>query len=108
MASSSPERNMDWLGFRLVDRSCDSALAAEERIKSKKEQKGILSRTPIGCRKRFGRRAQRHMTKRAGFVSLAGGLMLVSAIFVSGGISGAQQIGNAGQGRRPAQADCAQ
>jgi mono/diheme cytochrome c family protein len=48
------------------------------------------------------------MSKRTGFVSLAGGLMLVSAIFVGGGSSGAQQIGNAAQGRRLAQADCAQ
>jgi len=101
---------MDRLGCRLVDRSCNSTLATEERlkIKPKMDRKGNLSRTPIGSCKRFKRGAQKHMSKRTGFVSLAGGLMLVSAIFVGGGSSGAQQIGNAAQGRRLAQADCAQ
>ena len=45
---------------------------------------------------------------KAGFASLVGGLMLISAIFAGGSGSDAQQIGNAGQGRRLAQADCAQ
>jgi mono/diheme cytochrome c family protein len=48
------------------------------------------------------------MSKKAGFAYLVGGLMLVSAIFAGGGGSDAQQVGNAGQGRRVAQADCAQ
>jgi mono/diheme cytochrome c family protein len=48
------------------------------------------------------------MSKRAGFASLVGGLMLVSTIFAGGGGANAQQIGNAGQGRRLALADCAQ
>ena len=34
--------------------------------------------------------------------------MLLSATFAGGGSSDAQQIGNAGQGRRVAHADCAQ
>jgi mono/diheme cytochrome c family protein len=34
--------------------------------------------------------------------------MLISAIFAGGGSSDAQRIGNAGQGRRVAHADCAQ
>jgi mono/diheme cytochrome c family protein len=48
------------------------------------------------------------MSKKAGFASLVGGLMLVSAIFAGGGGADAQQIGNAGQGRRHALSDCAQ
>jgi mono/diheme cytochrome c family protein len=48
------------------------------------------------------------MSKRAGFVSFAGGLTLISAIFAGGGSCDAQQVGNAGQGRRVAHADCAQ
>lgn len=48
------------------------------------------------------------MSKRAGVTFLAGGLMLVSAIFAGGGSAAAQQVGNVGQGRRLAQADCAQ
>jgi mono/diheme cytochrome c family protein len=48
------------------------------------------------------------MSKRAGLASLVGGLMLLSATFAGGGSSDAQQIGNAGQGRRVAHADCAQ
>ena len=34
--------------------------------------------------------------------------MLVSAIFAGGGSCDAQQVGNTGQGRRVAHADCAQ
>ena len=34
--------------------------------------------------------------------------MLVSAIFAGGGGSDEQQVGNAGQGRRVAHADCAE
>jgi mono/diheme cytochrome c family protein len=48
------------------------------------------------------------MGKRAGFFPSAGSLMLVSAIFVGCGSAGAQEIGDAGEGRRLAQADCAQ
>ena len=48
------------------------------------------------------------MSKKASFASLVGGLMLVSAIFAGGGGSDEQQVGNAGQGRRVAHADCAQ
>jgi len=48
------------------------------------------------------------MGKRAVFSSSAGSLVLVSAIFVGCGSSAAQQTGDAGEGRRLAQADCAQ
>jgi mono/diheme cytochrome c family protein len=54
------------------------------------------------------RRKLRSMSKRAGFSSLVGSLALVSATFAGGGSSGAQQIGNAEEGRRLAQVDCAQ
>jgi mono/diheme cytochrome c family protein len=48
------------------------------------------------------------MSKRASFSSLAGSLMLVSALFAGSGSSDAQQIGSAGEGRGLAQVDCAQ
>ncbi len=54
------------------------------------------------------RRGQRSMSESAGFASLAGSLMLFSALFAGSGSAAAQQIGNTGQGRRLAQADCAQ
>jgi len=47
------------------------------------------------------------MSKRASFSSLAGSLMLVSALFAGSGSSDAQQIGSAGEGRGLAQVDCA-
>jgi len=57
----------------------------------------------------IGRRASGGlMGLGADFASLAGGLMLVLATFAGCGSSDAQQVGNAGQGRRVAQADCAQ
>jgi len=34
MASSPPEHNLDGLGYRLGDRSCDLVLAAEERLEN--------------------------------------------------------------------------
>jgi mono/diheme cytochrome c family protein len=48
------------------------------------------------------------MSKRANFSPLARSLILVSVIFLGGGSPNAQQIGDIGEGRRLAQADCAQ
>jgi mono/diheme cytochrome c family protein len=48
------------------------------------------------------------MSKRADFSPLTGILMLVSVIFATGGSLNAQQIGDLEEGRRLAQADCAQ
>ena len=47
------------------------------------------------------------MNKRADFLPL-GSLILVSMIFAGGGSLNAQQIGDIGEGRRLAEADCAQ
>jgi mono/diheme cytochrome c family protein len=47
------------------------------------------------------------MNKRADFSPL-GSLILVSTIFAGGGSLNAQQIGDIGEGRRLAEADCAQ
>ena len=103
MASSPPEHHMDRLGHRLGDRFCNSALATEKRLEKStpndekafsfaRDAYRLLQRTVV-CR------GQRSMSKKAGFASLVGGLMLVSAIFAGGGGSDAQQIGNAGQAR---------
>jgi cytochrome c len=48
------------------------------------------------------------MSKGVDFSTLAGILTLVSVIFAGDGSPNAQQIGNVGEGRRLAQADCAQ
>lgn len=115
MTGSSPEHHVDRLGHRLGDRSCNSAMAAKRRLKFKsktneiqKDRKGF-SFAGDACKllervRAFGT----NMSNRAGFASLAGGLTLVSAMVAGGGSADAQQIGNAGEGRRLAQADCAQ
>jgi cytochrome c len=48
------------------------------------------------------------MSKRADFSPLAGSMMLISLIFAGSGGLNAQQIGDIGEGRRLAQADCVQ